>query len=373
MLDEPQPPKGLPLWLAALAMAIVGGGAFWLGRKTAPANVQGMAVAAAVATAPVPSPANAPAPPPPPPPLAGEGRVGGSARVNSGLPPLAPSPAGGGGATAGGTAPAADHHLLAVDVAGSLDQTVEAAAPAGAGPALAMVVARLLVWWFPPSTGVRPGDHLAVVYDLPPGQEPLVLALAYRSQKEGREFRAYRWQAPGAPFPRYYTADGAELEERLKGGPIAEYEQVTSLLRDGRGHKGVDFKTPVGTKVVSPVDGTILRRNWHWRLNGNCLEIADARSGRHVIFLHLSEIPEAIRPGVRVHAGEEIALSGNTGHTTAPHLHYQIMSPGGRVLDPFEIHATERRKLEAEDMAAFGTAVAGLDRSLGAAAIAARP
>ncbi len=254
--------------------------------------------------------------------------------------------------------------LLTATLAGSLDQTVEAASLAGVGPPLAMVVARLLVWWMRPAQDARPGDRLAVLYELPPGQEPQVVALDYVSQKDGIEHRAYRWEPPGAPFARYYAPDGTELEERLVEGPIEDYEQVTSLLRDGRGHKGVDFKAPAGTKVFSPVDGVIVRRNWHWRANGNCLEIRDSRSGRHAIFLHLEEVSKAMQPGRAVHAGEEIALSGNTGHTTAPHLHYQLMSPDGRVLDPFKIHRTERRKLPAAALPAFQAEVARLDGRL---------
>ncbi len=360
MLDEPKPRSAPPYPLLALLAASIGGGAYWLGRRAgtkvaAPAVLSEKVASAAAPTAvgplaPPPSPA-APAPPAAPPATA-------AAR------PDAP------GREGSSNSP---HHVLALSLVGSLDQTVEAASPPGVGPPLAMTIARLLVWWFRPAQDARPGDKLSVVYDLPGGaSEPEILALSYGSQKLGRELRAFRWQPPGAKFPRYYTPDGKELEERLVGGPIDDYEQVTSLLRDGRHHKGVDFKAPLGTPVHSPVDGTILRRNWHWRLNGNCLEIADAKSGRHVIFLHLEEVPKSMRPGLRVHAGEQIALSGNTGHTTAPHLHYQIMSADGRVLDPFEVHRTTRRALPASDMGAFEAAIGELSPLLGPEQHAAR-
>jgi murein DD-endopeptidase MepM/ murein hydrolase activator NlpD len=261
-------------------------------------------------------------------------------------------------------AEAGGHQRLSAVLVGSLDQTVEGASPPTVGPALAMVIARLLVWWMQPAHDARPGDRLDVLYDTPAGQEPLIVALSYRSQKNNAEYRAYRYQPHGSRFARYYRADGSELEERLVGGPIEDYEQITSLLRDGRGHKGVDFKAPLGTPVRSPVNGAILKRNWHWRANGNCLEIVDAQSHRHVIFLHLQEVPKSMKPGVKVRAGEQIALSGNTGHTTAPHLHYQLMSPDGRVLDPFKVHETERRNLPADQLSAFKAEAARLDALL---------
>ena len=62
------------------------------------------------------------------------------------------------------------------------------------------------------------------------------------------------------------------------------------------------------------------------------------------LFLHLSDVPEAIRPGVAVNRGQVIATSGNTGHSFAPHLHYQLEA-GGAAIDPFDSHATERRGL----------------------------
>lgn len=348
-----------------LVAALIGGGAYYFGRRA------GLSArpAATVAAAPTPAPANATSP------------VGGaSSSVDAGAravaasaPPLldagvvptisdvaaAPVPG-----DAGGTAQVEGHQLLSAVLVGSLDQTVEGASPPSVGPALAMVVARLLVWWMQPAHDARPGDRLDLLYDTPPGQEPLILALVYRSQKNAAEYRAYRYQAPGARFARYYRSDGSELEERLVGGPIEDYEQVTSLLRDGRGHKGVDFKAPLGTPVKSPVNGTILRRNWHWRANGNSLEIVDAQSGRHAIFLHLEEVPKAMKVGVKVHVGEQIALSGNTGHTTAPHLHYQLMSPDGRVLDPFKIHKIERRSLPVSQVGAFKAEAARLDALL---------
>ena len=70
------------------------------------------------------------------------------------------------------------------------------------------------------------------------------------------------------------------------------------------------------------------------------------------LFLHLSEIPKTLVGGVRVKRGEVIAKSGNTGHSFAPHLHYQLQI-GETVIDPFTSHKTTRVSLPAAERPAF--------------------
>ncbi len=256
--------------------------------------------------------------------------------------------------------------VIAATLKGSLDEAIVGLDP-GDGPALTMVVSRLLVWWLNPARDVRPGDRLWLVYETPAGQEPLVLGLRYQSLKLGITRTLVRFQAPGAPYARYYDDTGAELEERLVDSPLDDYEQITSLLRDGRGHKGVDFKVPVGAEVHSPVEGVVTRRNWNFHSNGDCVAIRDQATRRELMFLHLSAVADGVKVGAPVHQGQVLGKTGNTGHTTAPHLHYQMMSPATppKVLDPFVVQATTRQKLVGEPLAAFKAASAELAPKLG--------
>lgn len=210
---------------------------------------------------------------------------------------------------------------------------------------------------------MRHGDTLDVVFQRVPGHEPLIHALRFNSGKNSQEYKAYLYKAENGRFAHYYDATGTEVEERLEHSPIDDYEQVTSILRDGRRHKGVDFKTPLGTPVKMPFDGMLSRKNWNFRSNGNCLELHDDQ-GRRIVFLHLSELPKTLVPGKRFKAGEVIAHSGNTGHTTAPHLHYQLESPSEALLDPFKIHPTYHAKLDAAQLPAFQVAREKYERML---------
>lgn len=254
-------------------------------------------------------------------------------------------------------------HDLSTTIRGSVTRTLVQKLGRKVGDPLSQVTGRLLVWWVDPTRDLRKGDALRLVYELPEGSEPVVHALSFTSQKLGRTFEAFRFQPAGAPFARYYDRDGKEIEMRLERSPMASYEQITSLLRDGRGHAGVDFKAPVGLPVSTPFAGKVTRTNFNTRINGNCVEIEDAK-GRRILFLHLSELAAGVRPGASVRQGQQVGLSGNPGRSTAPHLHYQIMSRAGRVLDPFQVHPTYRVSLDPAQLPAFREAVRGYEGRL---------
>jgi murein DD-endopeptidase MepM/ murein hydrolase activator NlpD len=258
---------------------------------------------------------------------------------------------------------------VSVVLDGALETSLVSTLGAELGKTLAQVISRTLVWWVSMPGGLRRGDRIEALFQERPNEEPLLHALKFI--KLGQTFRAYRFKPEGASFARSYLSTGEELELRLKDAPLDDYEQVTSLIRDGRKHKGVDFKTPVGSPVKATFDGTITRKNWNFRGNGNSLEISEI-GGQHrrALFLHLSELSKTQRVGDRVTRGQVFASSGNSGHSFAPHLHYQLML-GERLLDPFASHETYRRALSADQKPAFETEVRRLEGLLSNSASAA--
>lgn len=251
-------------------------------------------------------------------------------------------------------------------IEGPLETAFVQSAGADVGPALAQVVTRTLVWWVRVPGELLRGDTLDVLYQRRENEEPLVYAVRFVSGKTGQTHRAYRFLPEGETNARYYLPSGEELEMRLEHSPIDSYEQITSLLRDGRGHKGVDFRAPVGTPVKAPFSGVIKRKNWNWGSNGNCLELVESGGrGRRALFLHLNELPKSLQPGARFGVGQVLAQSGNTGRSFAPHLHYQLMTGDDRVLDPFDQHKTYRGSLASTQKAAFETELRRLDGLLG--------
>jgi biotin carboxyl carrier protein len=225
------------------------------------------------------------------------------------------------------------------------------------GDRVSAVYSRLFMWDVDLRHDLSNGDDMAVAYYLDDNLMPEVGAAKLVAKKKAKTFKAYRWQAPGDKFVSFWSETGLELPLQLKSSPLRDYQQITSLLKDRPTHKGMDFKTPVGTEVVAPFAGTVVRSNWNFGANGNCIEV-QYDDGVLAKFLHLNE--NKVKPGDKVAAGQIIALTGNTGHSTAPHLHYQL-NQGDKVLDPIDYHGTNRRQLDDAAMAQFKPAMQKLD------------
>jgi murein DD-endopeptidase MepM/ murein hydrolase activator NlpD len=85
-------------------------------------------------------------------------------------------------------------------------------------------------------------------------------------------------------------------------------------------HPGIDISTPQGTPVQAPADGVVVIRGLRGAY-GNAVVI-DHGYGVVTRYAHLAAFN--VRPGQRVRRGDIIGFVGNTGRSTAPHLHYEV-------------------------------------------------
>ncbi|MGE5502292.1 MAG: M23 family metallopeptidase [Ignavibacteriales bacterium] len=99
----------------------------------------------------------------------------------------------------------------------------------------------------------------------------------------------------------------------------------------GRLHAGVDIAAPDRTAVVATTDGVVMRTGVSSSY-GRYVEIAHG-TGLTSFYAHLSATMPDVAPGAPVGEGEKIAVIGNTGHSTGPHLHFEIRKDG-RPLNP---------------------------------------
>lgn len=96
-------------------------------------------------------------------------------------------------------------------------------------------------------------------------------------------------------------------------------------------HKGVDWATPVGTPVYASSGGTVVKAGWG--SGYGYVVYINHPDGRQTRYAHLSKVLVSV--GQTVSQGDKIALSGNTGVSSGPHVHFEILI-GGRQVNPLD-------------------------------------
>ena len=95
-------------------------------------------------------------------------------------------------------------------------------------------------------------------------------------------------------------------------------------------HEGVDIAAPMGSSIHATADGTVSRTGLSSSY-GHFVEVAHA-DGLTSFYAHMSRTA-GLEPGAKVEAGEVLGYVGSTGHSTGPHLHFEIRD-AGKPLDP---------------------------------------
>ncbi|HEY8487035.1 MAG TPA: LysM peptidoglycan-binding domain-containing M23 family metallopeptidase [Limnochordales bacterium] len=138
-----------------------------------------------------------------------------------------------------------------------------------------------------------------------------------------------RLTIPGASAPRRprLVVNGRlqrALQWPVRGGISSPFGR-----RWGRMHEGVDIRVPPGTPVRAAAGGRVVFAGW----NGGYgyLVIVDHGQGVHTYYAHNRRV--VVREGQQVNRGQVLAYSGSTGHTTGPHLHFEVRL-NGRPLNP---------------------------------------
>lgn len=93
-------------------------------------------------------------------------------------------------------------------------------------------------------------------------------------------------------------------------------------------HTGMDFTSPTGTEIYATGDGTVVTVKKSRRGYGMHVEI-DHGYGYVTLYGHMSKFN--VRQGQKVKRGEVIGFVGNTGTSTAPHLHYEVIKDGKKI------------------------------------------
>lgn len=141
---------------------------------------------------------------------------------------------------------------------------------------------------------------------------------------------------------RYYNQKGETLGKGFARYPMQRQARVSSPFNPVRRHpvtgkitphKGVDFSMPIGTPIIAPADGQVEKVAFQMNGAGRYIVIRHGREYQ-TIYMHLSR--SLVNAGQQVKRGQRIALSGNTGRSTGPHLHYEFHI-NGRPVNPLTV------------------------------------
>jgi murein DD-endopeptidase MepM/ murein hydrolase activator NlpD len=217
----------------------------------------------------------------------------------------------------------------------------EAALAAGEDMTLALALADVFAWDIDFYLDVRKGDHVACVVEKFVSKGRLlrygeVLAADYRGEAVGHR-RVFRYQLPEGESS-YFQEDGTSTRKAFLKSPL-KFAHVTSgfgsrlhpVLQYVAAHQGVDYSAAVGTPVWAVADGVVTLAG-DTGAGGNTLCLRH-HNGLETCYLHLSSFGAGIHLGARVSQKQVVALSGNTGRTTGPHLHYALKR-GGVFVNP---------------------------------------
>ncbi len=152
---------------------------------------------------------------------------------------------------------------------------------------------------------------------------------------DGIAYERLLWDSP-VKYTRSSRGVGASVttwRRRVPAKKGSPKSTVVKTINVPSYHLGVDMTAPKGTDVHAVGDAHV---SFVGRRGGfGNLIILDHGRGYQTYYAHLSKIQKGIKAGVQVARGEVIGLVGSTGHSTAPHLHFETRKDG-RFLDPFD-------------------------------------
>lgn len=170
---------------------------------------------------------------------------------------------------------------------------------------------------------VQKGDQFKVLFDKNIDDSAKIVAV--QLTLSGKDYRAFRYDdgqfydetasnLTSGTFLRYPTTANFRLSS---GFSPNRRNPVTGIVQP---HNGTDFAVPIGTKVIATGDAIVVKA------------ASTPSTGRYVVlrhngkystvYMHMSKL--LVRSGQRVKQGQAVGLSGNTGRSTGPHIHYEV-------------------------------------------------
>ena len=201
---------------------------------------------------------------------------------------------------------------------------------------------------------LRNGDKFSVLMsrEMLDGKSEQSQLSGVRVESGGKNYYAIR-----AEDGKFYDRTGAGLAQGFMRFPTVKQYRVSSNFNPRRlnpvtgriaPHKGVDFAIPVGTPVLAVGDGEVIVS----KRSGGAGNYVAIRHGRQYMtrYMHMKKL--LVKPGEKVKRGERIGLSGSTGRSTGPHLHFEIWI-NNQAVNPLTAKLPRMEGLTGKDRSAY--------------------
>ncbi|MFP4097645.1 MAG: peptidoglycan DD-metalloendopeptidase family protein [Alphaproteobacteria bacterium] len=216
---------------------------------------------------------------------------------------------------------------------------------------------------------IRQGDEIEVLYETyetEDGKFARYGNLLYASLNVNKtDIPIYRFEGDGGDA-QYYHEDGASLKQLLMKTPVDGARMSSGygmrkhpILGYSKMHKGMDFAAPRGTPIYAAGDG-VIERIGPWGSYGNYMRIRHNGTYK-TAYAHMKGYAKGMKKGKRVKQGQVIGYVGNTGRSTGPHLHYEVMK-NGQQINPKSVQSTNKEKLAGSRLKKFKSQVADISQ-----------
>ncbi|MBZ9886201.1 MULTISPECIES: M23 family metallopeptidase [unclassified Mesorhizobium] len=206
---------------------------------------------------------------------------------------------------------------------------------------------------------LSPSDRLEVLFSQPDGDDQASdgSELLYVSSTFGGQTRNfYRFQMQDGSVD-YFDENGSSAKQFLLRNPLPNGRFTSGfgarrhpILGYVRMHTGTDWAAPIGTPIIAAGNGVVEKAGWAGGY-GKQIIIRHA-NGYETSYNHQSAFAKGIEEGVHVRQGQVIGYLGQTGLSTGPHLHYELIVNGTKV-DSMRVRLPVGKVLKGDDLVAF--------------------
>ncbi len=230
----------------------------------------------------------------------------------------------------------------------------------GVADAIIKQVVKVFDWDIDFSHDIRVDDKVTIVYEELYHDGDKIDSgnlLAAEFINKDHVFRAIQYEFNDGKTD-YFTPEGQEMKKAFIRTPIA-HARVSSHFNPGRfhpvlhkfrAHKGTDFASRRGTKIMATGNGVIKSLGRNGGL-GRAITIKH-KDGYTTLYAHMSRYMKGLKVGQKIYQGDTIGYVGSSGLATGPHLHYEFRR-NGKAMDSMSASLPHSMSLSSTELQDF--------------------